>query len=271
MGTTPDLEEVEQSPFFGKTAEVNREAERQNEIGRWSRYRKEGNVRPQTVAQHIASAIAGTQLTLKPLLPPQEIQFDGELLSDAVGIHDIGEVHHLDDGNSEDVLYENKSANKDLREYKKFLSIYDRFRIPDHYAGGPVFEYVHRAYLLQHAQENPPIFPEDAREVMFDLWKRKETRATVLLFELVERLGYVQYAYEQYRYHDNERILVQTCNVQGPRLDDLIHSFSLYGSYWDSARNALFEFTKEVGPKYPNPSVCGKRVWFEDQAPTPAE
>ncbi|MEX2515275.1 MAG: hypothetical protein WD335_04070 [Candidatus Paceibacterota bacterium] len=267
-----DLEYVENAVLLGKASEVSREIEKQDKVGRWEKYRKAGNTRSQSVSQHVTSAIASTLLVLKPLLWQRQLEFDGELLSDAVAVHDIGEIYHLDEDSENDVLYENKSNDKDLKEYHKFLSIYDRF-IEDEKIErekervGPQFGYIHEVYLLQYARSNPSNFPDEARKIMEKLWKEKPV--TVLLFELVERLGYVQYAYEQYKHHNNVCIFVQVVNSQGPHLDKLFRWLSTLDGFWQSLRKSLYAFTELRGAEFPNPGMYGKEVWFPAQTPPP--
>lgn len=271
-----------ESRAFGISAIAARKVEHQAKVGRWSGY--EG--RSQSTAQHIASAVAVTAPVVSELLKQGGVSFDEVLLLKAVAIHDVGEVYHLDDGNDTDTLYQDKSIAHDLKEYRKFLEIYDGFKSPGNEdslyffsADQRVFNSLHQAYLLQHALRDISRFADEACEVMEYLRENKTNSA--LIFNLIERIGYIQYAYEQYVCEDNMRILVQTLNAQGPHIDALmeyfsetlkktVHGVQIHEELWgEKLRNELFSFTKKFGAEYPNPSMSRKVVWFSDQAPTP--
>lgn len=277
-----DLPLTKESRAFGVSAAAARKVEYQQKVGRWSGYKG----RSQSTAQHVASAVAVTAPVISELLKQGGVTFDEVLLLKAVAIHDVGEVYHIDEGNSTDTLYQDKSVAHDLKEYRKFLEIYGDFKNPGNKdslyffsADQRVFNSLHQAYLLQYALTDISRFPDEATEVMEYLRENKTN--SVLIFNLIERIGYIQYAYEQYVYENNVRILVQTLNAQGPHIDKLmkcffetlkntVHGVQIYDELWgEKLRDELFSFTEKFGPKYPNPPMSRKVVWFPDQAPAP--
>jgi hypothetical protein len=144
------------------------------------------------------------------------MELDRGLLMTALAVHDLGEGE-----TGKDTLYIDKSIEGDLEEYQAFLRRYKLSK------KGPMFNYLHRAFLLQFALANPQNFPLSARALMSGI--AITNRLEAMVFDVVERWDYVLYAVEQYYERGNEKILVQTLRHQIPHLNRLSNELPGFG------------------------------------------
>ncbi|MFZ1720722.1 MAG: hypothetical protein WAU28_05285 [Candidatus Moraniibacteriota bacterium] len=132
---------------------------------------------------------------------------DESLLLTALLIHDHGEGEI-----KKDTLYIDKTVEGDVNEYIAFQKRYSSLD-----AG--LYRDFERAFLLQFSLKNSTAFPESARSIMNNL--AVQNRNECLVFDIIERLDYILYAFEQYVDRGNVKILVQTLRHQMSHLDRL--------------------------------------------------
>lgn len=178
------------------------------EVVRWKNYcgtKDSGGARTQNSLQHTHSISRLCDIFIVLLRP--YVQLDESLLKTVVSVHDEGEGEI-----GMDTLFIDKSESIDLLEYKGFLGLYGGLR-------KELFDYFHKAFLLQFALKNPANFPEEARSEMRSLAEHYSDECHV--FDTIERFDYVLYALEQFQERGNEVALVQTLRNQVPKLNQL--------------------------------------------------
>lgn len=197
-------------------------------VVRWSKYlTAEGaSVRRQDSLQHSYSiAVLGMIICYRLY---HCVVLDEMLIHRALLIHDHGEGEL-----GYDTLYINKAESGDLAEYHAFVGRYSM--LPP-----ALFHEFRRAFLLQFALKCPASFPEEAREAMMELAQRN--RADCLVFDAIERLDYVLYAWEQQIVLGNDQILVQVLRNQVPHLDRLTQELPGFGQeVWTPDLRAYFQ------------------------------
>lgn len=176
---------------FDKLRKTQQTIVKHQDNQRWGKYEQQGYAGYQNSLQH---TIQATRLGIE-LLSFESIlndrKFDKFLVTTALLLHDEGEIKH------KDVLYGEKNKSDDEREIEFFrnemLPTYEN-KVVD-----KVKEEMIKAFMLQ--------FKSDSFES--------------ILFQGIERLGYVSDAYNFYKQKNNDRIMVETLRYQHHHLKRL--------------------------------------------------
>lgn len=184
------------------------------------------NRRAQVVPQHLLEAQEICNLFIvifRQYLPP----FDEHLLREAVRVHDFGEAIHHEQGH--DVILDNKRDEHDRDEYLRFIQYLEQVY--------PKMETLQRemkrAFLLQFCLKGDPLLPVDIMEEL-----KRHHRTEALLFEAIERWGYLLYALEQYRLYKNSTVLLNVIKNNRPsfnRLSKVLPGFA--EEIWEQEMN----------------------------------
>lgn len=156
------------------------------EVIRWKKNYLDKGIpvrRQSTLAHTYGLAILGG-VALRLLKPVFRAPYDYPLMMNAFLVHDHGEGELRNDHPATE-----KTDEHDLAEYMAFIARYQQ--LP-----GTVFAEFERAFLLQFAERNAPIFSKHAREVMSKLWRMN--RSECLLFKAIEHWEYLLFGMEQY-------------------------------------------------------------------------
>ncbi|MBP9802363.1 hypothetical protein KBC40_02125 [Patescibacteria group bacterium] len=173
--------------------------------------------RPQWVPQHLLEAQEICNLFI--VIFRQHLQpFDEHLLREAVRVHDFGEAIHCVQGH--DVILANKRDEHDLDEWLYFTQYLER-TYPNMQA---LQEEMKRAFLLQFCLKGNSLLPA---EIMEDLQNTRGTEA--LLFEAIERWGYLLYALEQWHAYQNRDVLLNVLGNNRSHFDRLSRDLPGFG------------------------------------------
>ncbi|HWB33911.1 MAG TPA: hypothetical protein VG753_01125 [Candidatus Paceibacterota bacterium] len=173
-------------------------------VVRWSKYRKRGTRRQDTL-QHTLSIMVLADCVLSDI--NQYVAFNKEFVSLALRYHDFGEGETAQG----DTLYIDKTVAGDIAEVDAFAA---RFGIV-------LGEEVMEAFLLQFAKnaEKMGKYRQQLRRI------KKEHKIECLVFDALERFDYFLYAYEQYVEHKKgtigTKILVQVLRHNVPHFKRL--------------------------------------------------
>lgn len=195
---------------------------------RWQKYVKRGEARRENSLQH---TYAASLLAIAVLENERRYSdFDPYLVLKGVIVHDIGEIQ------TGDTVYMDKSDGVDQQEYCFFREFMSEF--PDSVRGG-----LEEAYNLQHA----------GKQWFSKMADRLGQEATLefKLFDAIERLGYVIFAYREYR-NGNEKIFVQTLRNQHPHLVRLAMELPGFGKefYSQMIQDSVEAFLKGYEGRY---------------------
>ncbi|HEX9608627.1 MAG TPA: hypothetical protein VGA06_00225 [Candidatus Paceibacterota bacterium] len=148
---------------------------------------------------------------------------DVTLLAHAVKHHDDGE-----DFLGDDVLYVNKTGERDLLEYQAFKSVVEPHLVTSDWA------LLHRAFLLQFVRKyhSSTLFPSDAVLIMKDLSEMRWNE--VLTFDCLERIDYLLYADEQERVLKNPHFICEVFPNQEPKLEDIFRLAPWLKGFYES-------------------------------------
>ena len=171
-----------------------------NKVVRWSKYRKRGTRRQDTL-QHTLSLVFFAIWALPQFR--KHAKFDELFLLRALIVHDFGEG----ETKSGDTLYIDKDHASDLAETRAFVSRY----------GVVIGEDLTRAFLLQFAKNANQM--EDFTGILRGL--KKQYPVECLLFDALERFDYFLYALEQYQKLGKAKILVQVLRNNAPHFERL--------------------------------------------------
>jgi hypothetical protein len=142
-----------------------------------------------------------------------DVPFEEAFVLAALTFHDFGETAYAETG--ADPVYNTKSIDKDLAELDEFTQQIAEFP-----------EYMQETwldrYLLQHVSRRDK-FPTAYRKRLEDLARLRMNEAQ--LFELVERLDYVLYAYHEFADVGNARIMIHTLRNQHAKIFELTRTF----------------------------------------------
>ncbi|HVV15240.1 MAG TPA: hypothetical protein VHD55_02500 [Candidatus Paceibacterota bacterium] len=169
-------------------------------VVRWSKYRKRGTRRQDTL-QHTLSLLLFATWAF-PLFRPH-VRFDESLLFRTLLLHDFGEG----ETQKGDTLYIDKTRGGDLAETAAFM---ERFGIVIGQEGT-------KAFLLQFAKNANQM--GEFRSILQGI--KKKYPVECLLFDALERFDYFLYALEQYRELGKAKILVQVLRHQIPHFERL--------------------------------------------------
>lgn len=183
----------------------------------WGKHVVRGGVRIQDALQHTYSSLFLANVLFATLR--KYLLLDERFITQAIFIHAQGKSEL-----GQDTSYIDETDETRLREYLAFRARFEKL-------GETVFREFHRAFLLQFALMNPPVFPDDARAIMRELAERHRLEA--LAFQAIEHWDFLMYAMEQYRERDNHKLLVQVLRNVMPKLDRLATNLvGFYSEIW---------------------------------------
>lgn len=151
---------------------------------RWGKYYKRGEAQKENSLQHSYKATLLASIVIDNERKYSTRDFDAYLVLKATAFHDIGEIPHGD------VVHVDKTIEGDKKEYDYFRELMSQL---------PNYEELDLAYNLQNIKK-----PEFEMEFL-----KKHCSYEILLFEAIESLGYITFAYRQYRKDKQEKIFVQ--------------------------------------------------------------
>lgn len=229
-------------------------------IIRWGSYVKEKQVaRVQTTAQHMLSTSSIIEPTIVIAFKQAGGKHDEVTLKRAIDQHDIPEIECFDRGVTQDKLYQSKCDDDEVDEHDKFIEIHED-------APKGQLDELYRAYLLQFVSKELMSLPVKAKDIMSN--HDPNNSSEILLFDAIERVGYLVYAFEQLR-HGHRQIAVDTLNFQGPHLDRLANKLpGLADLLWSSdISQTCLEYVQDMAIDYPNLLEHNKEVWVPEQCP----
>jgi len=196
---------------------------------RWEKYVKRGEAREENSLQHSYKASLLAVIVLENEAQ-HATDFNPYFVLKATLVHDIGEIE------TGDTVYIDKTEEKGEREYaffRRFIS-----RLPEH-----IQEAMDNAYNLQNAGKEG--FSAIADRL------REEYPIEVKLFEAIERLGYIIFAYREFR-AGKEKIFIQTLRNQYEHLIRLADDLPGFGSvfYNQEIQRLVEEFLERYDGKY---------------------
>jgi 5'-deoxynucleotidase YfbR-like HD superfamily hydrolase len=222
-------------------------------VQRWKKYVEHGAT-PENDLQHTFSASLLAILiieTFRKEVP--EFKFDAYAVLRCVVLHDMGEIKE------QDTHYVDKTPESDLNEVASFASMLKTF-------DSELADALLTGYLLQFATPSSKlssgkVVDKSLRAQLQKLSEKQHTEA--LIFEAIERYGYLVYAYREYKLRNDIEILVQVLRNQRPRLHWLaqaLPAFSrrFYTPALDEAVGRLLETNQELYPEFTS---------FEDKEP----
>lgn len=201
---------------FESLANLQAVSERLKGVRRWSQY-KAGEARTQTTLDHTVS-IAHAGIAVTWALKQGGFLFRTGFVMNALALHDVGEGCRIQDGT--DVLLSNKTSHSDLLEYQHFLESISAY--PTNYQ-----DYLLSLYLLQYVGREKADFDDRASRILKELSASHEIEARI--FQVIERLDYVLYAYQAYAEFGNVRILVESLRSSHAMLKVYAKNFSTFG------------------------------------------
>ncbi len=169
-------------------------------VVRWSKYRKRGTRRQDTL-QHTLSLVFFAIQVLPKFR--KYVKFNELFLLQALIVHDFGEG----ETRGGDTLYIDKNHAVDLEEARAFVARY----------GVVIGEDLTRAFLLQFAKNASQM--EDFTDILRGLKKKYPIEG--MLFDALERFDYFLYALEQYQTLGKAKILVQVLRNNAPHFERL--------------------------------------------------
>ncbi|MEO5928153.1 MAG: hypothetical protein ABIO72_05515 [Patescibacteria group bacterium] len=179
-------------------------------VRRWKNFQG----REQTTLAHTATVqIIGMAVMSAERKHGKKVPFDEAFVMRALTVHDLGETIYAPQG--QDTLYADKSHDKDLAELDQFIAYIMPF--PEYMRD----EWL-TAYLLQHVSKRDK-FSAQHRARLDELAAFHANE--VALFELIERIDYVLYAYHECRTNGNMRIMVHVLRNQHARIFELTRTF----------------------------------------------
>ena len=160
-----------------------------------------------------------------------ERPFDSYLVLKAIILHDLGEIE------AGDTVYIDKNKEGEKREYDFFKKLISS--LPEH-----ITEALDTAYHLQYS--NRPGFSEASDKL------REDFSMEAKLFEAIERIGYVIFAYREYAKRNKEKIFVQVLRNQHSHLVSLSKQLRGFGEvfYTNEMQRDIENFLKEHDGKY---------------------
>lgn len=191
-------------------------------VQRWKKYVTRGAT-PENDLQHTFSASLLAVLIVEALRKDTPgLKFDAYVVLSCVVLHDMGEAK------VDDTHYIDKTAEGDLREANAFASMIGNLE--------PLLaDALLTAYLVQFASPSSRLRQAGAPNGSIatrvqQLSDKFQTEA--LIFEAIERYGYLLYAYREYHLRGDIEILVQVLRNQRTRLQSLAHALPAFGRHF---------------------------------------
>jgi 5'-deoxynucleotidase YfbR-like HD superfamily hydrolase len=197
---------------------------------RWGKYHDAGKARKENTLQHsytaslLATAILENEKTYST-------DFDPYLVLKATLLHDLGEIKEGD------TLYDYKNHGGDLREYGFFKQMMET--LPK-----MTRQEMERAYVLQHLGKKG--FERETKRL------GKKYKAEKMLFDAIERYGYLLFAYGEYKRSGREEIFVHVLRNQIDKLAELSDRLQGFGKIFYTAdmHQQFKEFLKGYEGRY---------------------
>ena len=171
---------------------------------RWEKYMEKGEAREENSLQHSYKASLLAIMVLDNEREYSSEPFDPYVVLRAVILHDLGEIAEGD------TVYIDKTEEGEKSEYDFFRNLI--IKLPEY-----LRQQLVEAYDLQNARKQG--FSDIADKL------RKTHLIEAKLFDVIERLGYVIFAYREYRREGRTKILVQVLRHQQPSLKKLAQEF----------------------------------------------
>lgn len=211
-------------------------------VKRWKKYVENGAT-PENDLQHTFTASLLALLIIETIREGTPgYDFDAYLVIKAVLIHDIGEIYE------QDTLYIDKSIDGDIREIEAFCHHYRDFDAPlaEALLHGFLLQFVGKTITLQDAERLSPQVWEKMAVLRQGGWRE------ALIFEAVERYGYILYAYEQFRLKGDIMILVHVLRHQQAHLQRLAQTLPAFGEkfYPQSLDKQISDLLAQVQDQY---------------------
>ncbi|MFH2232080.1 MAG: HD domain-containing protein [Patescibacteria group bacterium] len=188
-----------------------------NKVQRWSQFQASSNSRPQTTLDHTATVQLVATLVVQAERRHNPEPFDAAYVHQMCAVHDLGEVVYSNVGC--DVVLTNKTEQTDVNEVsavRKLLhSLTDTHQ-----------EELLERFMGQFALRKNSLSSEEkaALEKLAD-----EKRLECMLFEAIEHLDYLLYAYREYLTRGNLRIVVKVLRDSHPWLKELAEQLPGFG------------------------------------------
>ena len=177
-----------------------------NEVIRWEKsLANNPGMRRQSTMAHVVSVSLVVSIALI-ILKKYNSKLDDALVQRAYTLHDLPEGFSQKKSDTSAV---DKTTNDDLEEYFLFEKNFS------HLPREIYFE-LKKAYLLQYAEENSKIFPEEARVIMDYL--SSERRCEVLIFGALQCWEYFFYAFEVKETCSNRELFFSVLKYNIPKL-----------------------------------------------------
>ncbi len=222
-------------PTFNSLEKLLIRSTEMEKVGRWDKYVENEEAKPENTLQHTYKAALLSILIIdnekRYILENGGSNFDDYLVLKAILLHDLGEI------DAGDTLYIDKNLKADLEEitgFEKLISDLSKDSKKDLFL----------AYTLQYIGKagHERVTPELEEKYHYE----------IRLFDAIERLGYVIFAYRQFRRDGNEKILVQTLRNQHHILARLSEELPGFGNrfYTPEIRQSLEEFIGQYDGKF---------------------
>ncbi len=213
-------------PLLNSLEEILLESTRMEDVLRWEKYVKADEARAENSLQHSYKASLLATRVLDNEKKHSNEAFDSYIVLKAIILHDLGEIE------TGDTVYIDKTGEGDKREYEFFKKLISS--LPDDIKAD-----LYLAYNIQNAEKN------NISDITTKL--KEEYPVEIKLFEAIERLGYLVFAYREFRREGKPKILVQTLRNQHNHLVRLANELPGFGStfYTSETQDSVESFLKE--------------------------
>lgn len=207
------------------------ESTRLQDVIRWKKYVNSEEAMKENSLQHSYKAALLALKVLENEKKYSEKPFDAYLVLKAIILHDLGEIE------AGDTVYIDKNEEGEKHEYNFFRQLTSS--LPEH-----IKKELHVAYHLQYS--NKPGFSDTSDKL------NEEYPMEAKLFEAIERIGYVIFAYREYVRRNKEKIFVQVLRNQHTHLVNLAKELPGFGKifYTEEMQHNIDEFLKGYDGKY---------------------
>ena len=217
-------------PQLNSLEEILDKSVEMEKVTRWGKYFERGGCRKENTLQHSYK----TSLLATIILENEkkyQTDFDPYIVLKATVLHDLGEI---EEGDTEYVF---KTIQGDRREREFFGKLIKPL-------GQEIGEGLQKAYDIQ------TIGKKGFEEITGNMGEKYKKEA--LLFETIERYGYIIFAYRQYRRDGKEEILVQTLRNQHKKLKLLSERLPGFKEmfYTQRMHESIISFIKSYDGRY---------------------
>ncbi|MBU1032455.1 hypothetical protein KJ937_00800 [Patescibacteria group bacterium] len=180
-----------------------------DKVQRWTNFQKSSGSRSQTTLAHSVSIqlAAIAVITAEQRHNPEP--FDAGFVHQALALHDLGELCRAEIGF--DVVHLQKTTGSDLKEVETARNLF--LSLPS-----PLRDQCMFLFLSQFASKEKMLDGQE-KDMMDQL--RAEKSLECLIFNAIERVDYILYAYSEYLLHGNVRIMIHVLRNQHAKLKAL--------------------------------------------------